>query len=80
MLFEEAVKELKKGSNHFVTRRKWEAECSYIVRLPGVPQYIKVTLQPQPGVSSWAATMDDIESADWELAVQVEEASLELSA
>lgn len=76
MLFEEAVKELKKGSNYFVTRDKWEEECGYLVFLPGVPHFIKVTTQPQPGVASWAATREDVEATDWKIVNYIAPAQL----
>jgi len=63
MLFAEAIENLKKGK--FVGRNAWQAECGYLVYLPGLTHFLKVTTQPKPNVVPWAADIAEAISDDW---------------
>lgn len=63
MLFKEAIDNLKAGK--FVGRNAWKAECGYLVFLPGLTHFLKVTTQPKPQVIPWAADIADSVSDDW---------------
>lgn len=80
MFFSDAVKELKDGK--FVGRDKWDIECGYLVCLPGLTHFLKVTTQPKPQVIPWAADIEDSVSDDWKIIErhECEEVAVELVA
>jgi len=67
MKFQEAVENLSLGN--YVMRDSWENECGYLVELPGVMHFLKVVSQPEPKVTSWAATREDSKAEDWKVIV-----------
>ncbi len=79
MKFAEAVSNLKDGE--FVSRDKWDMECGYLVYLPGLTHFLKVTTQPKPNVIPWAADIEDAISEDWKVIERnmCEEVTVELA-
>lgn len=56
-------------SNKFVTRsiKGWVDEMAYLVNLPGLTHFLKVTLVPKPNVVPWAANIEDSHAEDYEV-------------
>lgn len=65
MLYLEACHHLMKG--HYVARDKWDVECGYLVNLPGVLHFLKITTQPESKVVPWAAVKEDSLADDWKV-------------
>jgi hypothetical protein len=65
MLYHEAVAELLAGK--FVARKTWEAEIGYLVCLPGLTHFLKVTLQPKSNVVPYAVDIADSMADDWDV-------------
>lgn len=64
MRYEEAVGDLIKGL--YVTRPSWKEEAGYLVRIPGITNFLKVTMQPKPNIVPWAADVENSLADDWE--------------
>jgi len=65
MKFEEAAKYLEKGD--YVQRASWSSTGEYIVALPGIPHYWKITTQPQQNAGIWVFTREDYLADDFEV-------------
>ena len=63
MLYQEAVASLM--NLNYVTRPCWEAEGGYLVRVPGITHFLKVSMQPKPQVVPWAADIESSSATDW---------------
>ncbi len=65
MKYQEACEHLMKGE--YVSRDAWDKECGYMVCLPGVLHFLKVTTQPESKLQPWAAIKEDSLADDWKV-------------
>lgn len=63
MIYQEAVKSLMDGK--YVTRPCWESEGAYLVCLPGLKNFLRVSCLPQGGINGWGADVEASIAEDW---------------
>lgn len=72
MVFNEAVEALISGK--YVSRESWQKDdASYLCFLPGIGNFLKVTVQPKPNVVPWASDIDAATANDWIIVNNIEE-------
>lgn len=56
-------------SHKYVTRKcnEWDGELAYLIFVPGLTHFLKVTLIPKSNVVPWAANIEESDAADWEV-------------
>lgn len=72
MNFEEAAKHLEDGE--YVQRSAWSSTGEYLVALPGIPHYWKITTQPAQNAGIWVFTREEHRAEDYEVFKKTEDA------
>lgn len=65
MLYQDAVLALMDGM--YVTRESWKEDGSYLVYLPRLTHFLRITSIPDGRVNPWAPNVEESTATDWKL-------------